>query len=102
LPTVAASRATARGFGGARGLAELGVGGVQQVERMFKVAGAFADLVFQHGGALELGIGGAGIIGDLFDPAHQHLGDRQELLLLAIRAVGGVDEPFAHAAGSGG
>jgi hypothetical protein len=53
-----AGEVLARGLGGAGRLAQLGVRGIQEVKRVFEVAGAFADLVFQHGGALELGIGG--------------------------------------------
>ena len=56
-------------------VAKPGVGLVQEVQRAFQVMGALAHLILQHRRPLELGIGRTAIIGDLLNPAHQHLRD---------------------------
>ena len=82
------------------GLFQLQVAVVQEVERTLQIAGARAHLILEQGGALELGIGQPRGILLLLHPAHQRLGDPQELFVLALDTVGGVDQ--RHSASSGG
>ena len=74
---------------------------VQKVQRAFKVRGAGADLIFQQHRALELGIGCALIVRALFDPAHQHIGDLDQLGGLHFGRIGGVDEGMGHGISGG-
>lgn len=96
----------ARALGFAVGLFQRGVRGVQKIQRAFEVARALTHLIFQKRRTLKLGIGRAAVIGDLFDPPHQHLCNRQELFDLALRRVGGVEDRIGQrpppSAGSGG
>ena len=85
-----------RGFGRAVGLGQARVGVVQQIQRPFQIHRALAHLILQQCCALELGIGGTAVIGDLLDPPHQDMGDLQQLLRLPLGCVRRVDQRVDH------
>ena len=66
------------------------------VQRPAQVLRALAHLVFQECRPLELGIGGATVIGDLLDPPHQDMGDLQQLLRLPLGRICRVDQRVDH------
>ena len=53
------------------GCRETSVGFVQQIQRMFEIAGTLTHLFFEQDGTLELRIGDVLIAVNLLDPAHQ-------------------------------
>ena len=75
----------AGGFGFLIGNRQLGVGFIQQVQRPAQIAGAGANFVFQHHGALKLGIGHARRINILFHPPHQGGHDLQQFFVLPFQ-----------------
>ena len=79
-------------FSLARRIGQQGVGAVEQGQRLLQFGGAGADLILQPYRALKLGIGGAAVVGGCLDAGHQHLGDAQQLAVLHIGRVGGVDQ----------
>ena len=80
------------GLGFLIGLGKPRVRLVQKVQRTLQIAGARADLILQHRGALKLGIGRAAVIGGLLHPSHQRLGNGQKLIALPFRRVCGVQQ----------
>ena len=83
-------------FGGAVGLRQTRVGLVQKIQRPFQIHRTLAHLILQQRRALELGIGSTAVIGDLFDPPHQHMGDLQQLLRLPFGRICRVDQRVDH------
>ena len=100
LQQVMAGRAQEAGLGPVRLLGrgarhgQFAVALRQVGQRLFQIAGAGADLVLQHGGALKLGIAGAAVLGQVLDMADQRLGDAHQLFMAPIRAVAGRHHPF--------
>ncbi|OIQ70847.1 hypothetical protein GALL_475370 [mine drainage metagenome] len=86
----------ARGLGIAVGLFQPRVRQVEQIQRAFQIAGAFAHLLLQHRGALELGVGGARGIGGLLYPFHQNRGDLHQLFVLPLQRIRWVDKGIGH------
>ena len=86
----------ARALGLAVGLGKAQVRLVQQVEGLFQIAGAGADLFLEQHGALEMGVPRAAIIPGLLDPRHQRLGDLPQLVALAFDRVVRVNERLRH------
>ncbi len=80
----------ARRLGGPDRPRKLRVRLVQEVERRFQFSRAGADLVLEHDRALELFVSRAAVVRHLLDPAHQHFGDLEKLLVLPLDGVGGV------------
>ncbi len=69
---------------------------VEKIKRPFQIHSALAHLIFQQRRALELGIGGTAVIGDLLDPPHQDMGNLQQLLRLPLGAVRRIDQRVGH------
>ncbi len=85
-------KVAACGFGFFVGAGQLCIGVVQQVQRAFQFKRAFAHPLFQKGGAFELRIGRAGMRGAVFHPVHKAIGDLEQLFILPLQAVAGVDQ----------
>ena len=73
-------------------LGQTRIRGIEQIQRPFQIAGAVADLFFQHRGAFELRPGGAAILGGFLGMADQRADDGQKLFGLPRRAVGRIDQ----------
>ena len=82
--------------------AEAGVRLVEQVEGALEVAGPLAHLLLEHQRPLELGVGRAALVGRLLDAVHEDGDDLEELGVLPLDRIGGIEERERHGSGLAG